>query len=225
MAREPVPGKVKTRLAASVGERAAVSLYEAMLTDALALAGCFARVTPAGEALVLVAGDPAPVRRLAGAGGGLRFGRQMGADLAARLEQAVVRARGEGVGPLLVMGTDCPQITLARLQDALACLRAGRAALAPSPDGGYALLGLPKARLVPGLFSRPNGHGALEAAEALERLARGGLEPVALAPVADVDTLADVRGLLERPGSLVHAPATQACLRGEDWRSLAGSVV
>ena len=34
-AREPIPGAVKTRLAASIGDRAAAELYETMLRDVL----------------------------------------------------------------------------------------------------------------------------------------------------------------------------------------------
>jgi rSAM/selenodomain-associated transferase 1 len=144
LAKAPVPGRVKTRLAASVGDRAAAWLAQAALHDTLD--ACEAAVG-ARRCFLALDGD------LADAAGGW--------SLAARLDGwTAVPQRGSGLGqrlvhahadaaalaegsPVLQVGMDTPQATPELLRTAADLLdRRMDAVLGPADDGGWWLLGV-----------------------------------------------------------------------------------
>ena len=137
-AKAPVPGRVKTRLIPALGEAGAARLAARMLDLALDKA----RVAAVGPVELCMspapdspdwAGIPLPAdieTRDQGAG-----------DLGARMARAAQRALAQGEAVLLI-GTDCPQLTAARLREAAAQLMSHDAVLHRAADGGYPLLGL-----------------------------------------------------------------------------------
>lgn len=136
LARAPVAGFAKTRLIPELGAHGAAALQEA-LTEHTARKAVAAATGP-----VTLWGTPdithASFRALATA---LRIGlcRQPDGDLGARM-LAAGRAAGR---PVLVIGTDCPALTIAHLADVAQALRAGSEACAiPAEDGGYVLIGM-----------------------------------------------------------------------------------
>jgi len=100
MARHPVPGRVKTRLARSIGSAAACALQRAFILDlADRLHGLPYRVTWA------YAPASAPFRRLLP---GARCRPQRGRDLGARMQHAIhVELRDAGAR-VVVIGSDVP---------------------------------------------------------------------------------------------------------------------
>jgi len=137
-AKAPVPGRVKTRLIPALGETGAAQLAERMLEQALqqALAAAVGPVelcmSPAPDAPEW-AGITLPA--------GIDISDQGEGDLGARMARPAQRAvaRGEAV---LLTGTDCPDLSAARLRVAAAQLAAHDAVLHRAEDGGYPLLGL-----------------------------------------------------------------------------------
>lgn len=187
-AKAPVPGRVKTRLIPVLGAAGAAQLAARMLDRALeqALAAAVGPVelcmSPAPDAPEW-AGIPLPA--------GIEVSDQGEGDLGARMARPAQRAvaRGEAV---LLTGTDCPDLTAARLRLAAAQLAGHDAVLHPAADGGYPLLGLRAfdARLFEGMpWSTP-----AVAALTLERLAALGWK------VWVGDTLRDV----DEPADLLH---------------------
>ncbi|MFZ3261518.1 MAG: TIGR04282 family arsenosugar biosynthesis glycosyltransferase [Thiobacillus sp.] len=137
-AKAPVPGRVKTRLIPVLGEAGAARLAARMLDLALGKARAAAVgpvelcMSPAPDSPDW-AGIPLPAdieTRDQGAG-----------DLGARMARAAQRALAQGEAVLLI-GTDCPQLTAARLREAAAQLMSHDAVLHRAADGGYPLLGL-----------------------------------------------------------------------------------
>ena len=202
-AKPPVPGQVKTRLAAAVGPERACELATAFLDDTLAT---LARL-PEETALATTALDGA----FPEAARGLRRWPQGEGDLGARLTTVLTRALEQARWAIAV-GADSPGLPVALHRAAARTLDEGaRAVLGPSLDGGFYLIGL--SAVPPGLFdaipwSTPDAGRAM-----LHRLRRHGLDPVVLPPWFDVDELAD----LERLGRLIDdgrvaAPATAAAL-------------
>ncbi|MFM1989606.1 MAG: Phosphoenolpyruvate guanylyltransferase [Pseudomonadota bacterium] len=190
-AKLPVPGRVKTRLAATVGEAAALDAHRRLFAATLALArdGAVGR----RELRYDDCGRPpdAPTRAAleALADAGWSVGPQRGADLGARMREALEDALAAGDRAVLI-GCDCPVLRPDDLAAAFAALDAHDAVLAPAEDGGYALVGL--ARPLPGLFDGIDwGTGTvLEATRG--RLAAAGARWHELRTVWDVDVEADL---------------------------------
>lgn len=137
-AKAPVPGQAKTRLAPALGEVGAARLAKQMLDRTVA------ESEAAGLAIPELCATPHPFDEawkpfLPAAQ--LRYTDQGTGDLGERLARAAKRVTLVGENVLLI-GTDCPGLDRQRLRQAAAALGSHDAAIYPTEDGGYALLGL-----------------------------------------------------------------------------------
>jgi rSAM/selenodomain-associated transferase 1 len=185
--REPVAGRVKTRLAAEIGDRAAARVYGRLLENTLIEAAkCGAR------AMLSLADPPCAAFEPPVA---LPVEVQSEGDLGRRMGDAFRRRFAEGFDSVLVVGSDCPALTAAHLSAGLDRLRSQHpAVLGPAPDGGYWLVGQsrPGADLFSGIpWSSPR---TLEATR--ERLRDLGIRWAELPVLADVDTASDLDRIL-----------------------------
>jgi len=142
MAREPVPGQVKTRLAAALGADGAARLQAALATDLCErLAGHFD---------LTVAADPDPgsafFQNLA-ARTGAKLVPQGPGDLGARMAGALEARLRAGDGAALLIGTDLPALPEAHLAAAAELLTRHALVLCPAADGGYYAVGAARAAL------------------------------------------------------------------------------
>jgi rSAM/selenodomain-associated transferase 1 len=133
--RNPQLGKVKTRLARTVGDAEALRIYRFLLerTRAAAL-GVFAqRLLFYSDFMEENDGWPEAdfVKKLQASG-----------DLGQRMEQAFRTAFEEGAEKAVIIGSDCPELTGEMLQVAFDKLDEADFVLGPTPDGGYYLLGM-----------------------------------------------------------------------------------
>jgi uncharacterized protein len=139
MARAPLPGRCKTRLAPALGAEGASTLYRAMLLDTLdaldTLSGIRKVVLAAPEddgAAILRTLVPASWRVLA----------QRGRDLGERLANGFTDLGDRG-DPVVLVSSDSPILPAEALSIALSDFAGPRRALlGPCEDGGYYLLGL-----------------------------------------------------------------------------------
>jgi glycosyltransferase A (GT-A) superfamily protein (DUF2064 family) len=202
IAKEPVPGRVKTRLTPPYTPLQAAVLAEGALTDTL---HTVLRVPARRRALVLdgVAGPWLPP--------GFDVVPQASGCLDERIAAAFAQC---GDGPALLVGMDTPQLT----SDVLA--RVGRdghdAWFGPAFDGGFWALGLADPRradaLVRGVPMSSARTGALQRG----RLARAGLSIGDLPVLRDVDTAADAAAVVAccPPGSRFAAALASCGERG-----------
>jgi uncharacterized protein len=178
LAKEPVPGRSKTRLCPPLEPDQAAEVAEAALATTLDVV---ARAQTAVRTLVL---DGRPGRWLPG---GFRTIEQRGDGQAERMANAFADAGG----PTLLIGMDSPQVTPALLDRAVARLgeHGVDAVLGPAEDGGYWAIGLvrPDARVFAGLPMSRADTGRLQ----LERLRGLGLRTRLLPPLRDVDRFDD----------------------------------
>ncbi len=143
VAKAPVPGLAKTRIAATTGETVAAELAAAALLDTL---DTVAMVSAARGWPVVVAltGDLSRAARsteIATALSTTTVVDQRGEGLAERLAHAHADAdRGHGV---VQVGMDTPQLTIDDYETAGDVVLGGERALGPADDGGWWLLGLP----------------------------------------------------------------------------------
>jgi rSAM/selenodomain-associated transferase 1 len=197
-AKAPIPGAVKTRLAAVLSPREAASLHERLVLHALATAvrAC------AGEVELWCDPDPShPFFERCARESGATLKRQRGADLGERMRHAFEEALGAGHA-LVIIGSDCPALSPESLRTALDALRANDAVVTPAEDGGYVLLGI--SRPVPGLFEGVAWGSAHVMEQTRARLAAGGFAWKEFETSWDVDRPEDY-ARLRREGLLREA--------------------
>jgi uncharacterized protein len=182
--RVPVLGRVKSRLAATLGEAGALQAHVALVEDTLERLAAVPDVPAelwiddAANAAVLGWGERwhLPLRR------------QSGADLGERMYAALADCLAAGV-PGIVVGTDCPPIDARYVGRAARALAWHDVVLGPAADGGYGLVAL--ARPAPGLFDGVRWGSAEALAGTLANAIRMGLRICLLPQIWDVDDPAD----------------------------------
>jgi len=187
-AREPVLGRVKTRLAAGIGAEQALAVYRELLaltaaavTTAQIPATVWLAEAPAG-------GHPAQPRP---EWPGLPWRVQPAADsLGARMAHAFGEAFAAGAGRVVVIGTDCPGLSAELLRQAFDQLLSHDLVVGPADDGGYYLLGMNK--LEAELFSNKDWSTATVLPDTLADAARLGLRVAQLPTLHDVDSAQDL---------------------------------
>ncbi len=189
MAKAPLPGQVKTRLMPALGPEGAAALAAAMLERAVTTAVA-AGLGPVE--LCVAPALPLPIWQQLQWPPGLRWSAQGDGDLGARMARAAGRALQEGDAVLLI-GMDCPALGVPQLQTAAAQLHSHEAALVPTQDGGYALLGL--RRLQPSLFTAMPWSTPAVLPETRRRLAAAGCSWQEQPPLVDIDTPDDLASL------------------------------
>ncbi|WP_435190680.1 TIGR04282 family arsenosugar biosynthesis glycosyltransferase [Streptomyces sp. bgisy126] len=186
IAKQPLPGRVKTRLTPPFTPEEAASLAEAALADTLATA---ARV-PADRHVLVLDGAPGPW---------LPPGFHVVPQAAGGLDVRLAAAFAACDGPALLVGMDTPQITPEVLAPALRW-DAHDAWFGPAADGGFWALGLaaPDPALLLGVPMSRSDTGAVQRA----RLRAAGLGVGLLPVLRDVDTARDARHVAtEAPGT------------------------
>ncbi|MBJ7544974.1 TIGR04282 family arsenosugar biosynthesis glycosyltransferase [Rhodomicrobium udaipurense] len=149
MAKAPVCGAVKTRLARDIGFVPAVALTRALTARVLRELAldprfrCVLAVSPATATMARFAAW------CAGRGRVPRIAQARG-DLGARMQALFDRC---GAGPLIIIGTDIPGITRDIVADAFRQLRRADAVFGPAEDGGYWLVGLRRRPKIPAPFA------------------------------------------------------------------------
>ena len=209
MARAPIAGRCKTRLAKTLGAESAARLYAAMLADRLAAVDAL----PGALRILLAAPEDdgvAVLRRLAPAGWVIL--EQRGADLGERLGNAFRDLLGNG-GLVCLVDSDSPLVSFAILGPELTKPRGPRTVVAgPCEDGGYYLIGMTSLEL--GILHEIPWSTPDVMPKTRERCRTLGLHLEELAEAYDVDESADVdrleHDLRERPEL---APETSAALR------------
>jgi rSAM/selenodomain-associated transferase 1 len=188
----PTPGRVKTRLAAGVGDREAVMIYTELVRRTLA-------ALPDEGSSVWLFGEPAArlgeIESWVDSLGIFAWQArakmipQPGGDLGDRLSMAFERAFAESFEQVLAVGTDCPQLTRAHFQDAWERLNETDAVVGPAVDGGYYLIGLRSP--APELFSEIPWSSPVTLEATLRAAESAGLTVSRLETLRDVDSIDD----------------------------------
>jgi rSAM/selenodomain-associated transferase 1 len=181
--RAPRPGSVKTRLAEAIGAEAACGAYrqlvEALLANLTALPGVELRFTPAdasAEVNPWLRADWSAVPQSEG-------------DLGQRLHAAFAAHFLADAQRVIIIGSDCPDVTAADIEDAWLALEGHDVVLGPALDGGYWLIGLRAAS--PELFADMPWSTDRVFGETMHRARERNMRVAVLHELSDVDTPAD----------------------------------
>jgi rSAM/selenodomain-associated transferase 1 len=194
VAKAPVPGLAKTRLAATFGADAAADIAAAALLDTLdAVASA-----PVAARIVAMTGDLSAAKRSAEIRRRLAdfiVVEQRGDDFGDRLANAHADAAVAGGGlPVLQIGMDTPQVTGHLLAKCASALVHTDAVLGMARDGGWWVLGLTSPEAAECLRTVPMST-AETGGVTLAALRDTGVDVELVTELADVDTVDDVEGV------------------------------
>ncbi|MBO9534798.1 MAG: DUF2064 domain-containing protein [Solirubrobacteraceae bacterium] len=201
IAKEPVPGRVKTRLTPPCTPQHAAMIAEAALRDTFAAV----MAAPALRRICVLDGSP---------GAWLPAGVDVMPQVGGGLDERLAAAFGAVDGPMFLIGMDTPQITasvLANAAETLASPGGFDAVLGMTHDGGYWGIGLRHGHdpdLIRGVPMSRDDTGAQQ----LDRLLAKGLTVDLRLPVlTDVDHFAEARTVArEAPGTYFAAAVSVA---------------
>lgn len=201
LAKEPLPGQVKTRLSPPFSPEMACRLYHCFLEDIIEamvrLRGMEVAIafTPAGGRGFFQNLAPPKVRLVA----------QEGRDLGERQAGAFAWGFDAGYDVVLLRGSDTPDLPGDIMLEAVEKLGTGSAqvVLGPSRDGGYYLIGLKG--LQPRLFEGLSWSTDSVLADTLSRARELDLEVHLLPYWRDIDNYADLLDFLKRSSPSLRA--------------------
>ena len=131
--RNPVLGKVKTRLAATIGEEKALQLYVHLLQHTKEITQHISATKFIFYADYVNEDD---------VWNGYEKRMQSGNDLGERMKNAFEELFAHGFEKVCIIGSDCYELTVEIINEAFDNLHSFKTVIGPANDGGYYLLGM-----------------------------------------------------------------------------------
>jgi hypothetical protein len=191
--RFPERGKVKSRLAAALGEAQTLDIYRAFVHDTITTL----KQGTHSLTIAFYPGDSGEAM-IDWLGKGFEYIPQRGADLGERMESAFLNAFSGGFGRVLLVGGDIPDLSAAVIEEAWAALAKNDAVIGPASDGGYYLIGFRKETFTRDIFHDIRWSTDSVFTETMTMLAKSGRRVHILPGWMDVDTVEDLRSLFLR---------------------------
>ena len=182
--KNPILGKVKTRLARSIGDEKALMIYRELLNKTMDIASkteCNREVWYSGYINENDQVDPRLFEKKL----------QEGSNLGERMSNSFSQAFENGSDKAVIIGSDCPDVTDELIAKAFQILDKADLVIGPSLDGGYYLLGMKKYH--PELFLGIEW-SEISVYETTVRKAKSiGLKISVLPALNDIDTIEDLK--------------------------------
>jgi rSAM/selenodomain-associated transferase 1 len=180
--KKPELGKVKTRLAKTIGEAKALETYQLLLQHT-------------HEQVALVEADVFVYFEKEVDMGFIRNARyaaalQTNGDLGHKMKAALQEVLAKDYQKAIVIGSDCPDMNSEILQQAINQLTSHDLVLGPAKDGGYYLIGMRK--MYDTLFENTPWSTSEVFSKTLAEAKRLGLKVSLLRELADVDVYEDL---------------------------------
>jgi len=133
--KNPEAGKVKTRLAATLGNEAALSVYVQLLSYTVSITNYLPVDKFVFYSNHILQED---------IWNNKHFFKQVqaGSDLGERMKNALDVTFQDGYDKIVIIGTDCPDLNAGIIMNAFAYLNSHDVVIGPAEDGGYYLLGM-----------------------------------------------------------------------------------
>lgn len=129
--KNPVKGKVKTRLAATIGDEKALEVYLKLIDYTLNLVKALNVEVNLFFSDLVISDYPFSMKHL-----------QKGNDLGDKMKNAFKKCFDEGGKNVVIIGTDCAELTKEIIDEAFKELENNSVVIGPALDGGYYLLGM-----------------------------------------------------------------------------------
>ena len=194
------PGRVKTRLAKSIGDLAASRAYQILLGHHLrrfATLDCQNFVVYSPDLPESLDSFQKFTSRQNNGTESWQFVPQVDSDLGTRMKTFFEQRLSQQDQRVVVIGSDAPQLTTAQVQHAFELLGEADVVFGPSTDGGYYLVGM--SRFAPQIFDQIDWSTEQVLEQSLQRCKKSDLKVKLLEPLTDIDEgpdLVNAHGLL-----------------------------
>lgn len=209
--KEPIPGKVKTRLASTVGDEMAVRIYKSLVSVLLEQLKwikdthyrfCFSPQDAEEAMLHWILPElehrleeDGSVRPLTPEAASVDFKSQCAGGLGERLEDAFQTGFNEGYEEVSAIGTDCPYLSARWIETAHLVGRKNDLVLGPVHDGGYCFISLKSFTPVP--FRDIPWSAAETLSSTVTAIENANLSHMLLPTLSDIDHESDWNEALE----------------------------
>lgn len=182
--KNPEKGKVKTRLAKTVGNTKALQVYQKLLritksaTDQLDVSKqiWYSRFIDDDD----IWSDGQYEKHL-----------QKGDNLGLRMQHAFNKAFADGYQKVVIIGSDCSTLTPKLVEDSFQALEKNQAVIGPAKDGGYYLLGT--SAFYPSIFEDKSWSTSSVFEETIQKFEEMNLSYKQLSVLNDIDTVEDLK--------------------------------
>ncbi len=181
--RNPVLGTVKTRIAKTIGDEAALRLYKKLLqhTQETIKDLPFEKYIFYSNEISVEDNWPNEIYKKE---------QQAAGGLGQKMEAAFAKLFANGHQHVLIIGSDCYDLTAALIEEAFAALQTHDVVIGPAKDGGYYLLGQNKMNAA--LFSIKEWSTPTVLHETIQVCEQAGLRYMQLDMLSDIDEASDI---------------------------------
>ena len=191
--KSPAVGDVKTRLSAEIGSERAAEIYKCFVFDLLSSLQnlempfqiCF---YPSDQFQYLKGW----------LGSKYNYLPQKGSDLGQRMKNAFINSFENDFKSVVIIGSDSPDLPPDFLHEACDALKSYDVVIGPAEDGGYYLIGFNKDAFYPNAFDTIQWSSDSVFEWTIEVLKQQQLNLYLLPPWYDIDTLEDLKTLVQR---------------------------
>lgn len=184
--RYPVEGKVKTRLAATLGNKVAKELYknfaEAVINSVKKIKNTYKYVFYSDK------NEKPLIKKWLGIN--FIYAAQSGNDLGERMKEAFRIVFSHGAKKAVIVGTDIPDLSKEIINKGIEALENSDVVIGPCKDGGYYLLGIKK--YYPQIFEDIKYSSANVLAQTLKKIKESNLTVTLINELQDIDTEGDL---------------------------------
>lgn len=193
MVKYPERGKVKERLAQSIGKIAATDLYKMFIHDTLTT------VQSLDIPFHIAVYPPAAQSRFEKwLGSSYQFFQQKGMNLGKRLQNGFLSMFERKYDHVIALAGDSPDLPIGILERAISGFKTHKAVLGPATDGGYYLIGFSHDVFTPDVFENISWSTETVFQETLSKLESITHQILVLPEWADIDTKIDLQQFHER---------------------------
>ncbi len=192
--RNPELGKVKTRLAKTIGEENALLVYKALLAHTLAITKELPfdkYVYYADQITENDSWDPTVFQKKV----------QTGNDLGEKMTNACKELFGLGYQKILLIGSDCYELETGIIMNAMKSLDMSEVVIGPAQDGGYYLIGMRAP--FKNVFENISWSTEMVYAQTISLSAENKYNIAVLPLLRDVDTETDLTVELKRESGII----------------------
>ena len=185
--RLPIQGKVKTRIAATLGNEKALSIYESLYKATLHVASN----VQIPVYLFYEGGLPATELR----DNRFNYHEQRKGPLDQKIYAALSHVHVHHP-QVIIIGSDCPELSVSIIEESHHQLKQFDTVVGPATDGGFYLFGCKNP--TPELFTNINWSTSSVLSQLIDNIRKAGLSYTLLSELSDIDTATDWEKYIER---------------------------